>query len=118
MNIPGFTAHASLYQTGGYHRMANRGSEWSNRAAVVPQLPRQLNLLQCLQGCSVAGADAGCVDTCYRMEHIGASDDFQKGRKPRGGSKLPELVCGPCVRGRQRCFLPGVGTSTGPCVPD
>jgi hypothetical protein len=116
MNIPGFTAQASLYQTGGYRRMPSHRSGWSNPATVVPQLPRQLNLLQCLQGCSLAGADAGCVDTCYRMEHIGASDDFAKGGKSGGSRREPELVCGPCRAGRQRCFLPGVGVSTGPCI--
>ena len=115
MNFPGFTAQVSLYQSGGYRRVASRGTGWS-ASGVVPQLPRQLNLLQCLQGCSVAGAGDECVNQCYWKENIGATDDFGKGGNTRGPAKSPDIVCGPCRRGRQTCFLPGVGTGTGPCI--
>ena len=120
MKIPGFTASTSLYNTGGrYRALGGHSSGWANAAMVVPQLPRQLNLLQCLQGCSLAGAADGCQETCFRLADIGASDDFQKGGGgPGGPRRQPDLVCGPCIRGRQRCGIPGLGFSTGPCLED
>lgn len=120
MKIPGFTASTSLYNTGGHYRVSGGNpSAWSNAPAVVPQLPRQLGLLQCLQGCSLAGADPACEVTCFRKADIQASDDFQSGGGgPRGPRRQPELVCGPCVRGRQRCGIPGLGFSYGPCLED
>ena len=80
MKIPGFTASTTLYYTGGRYRTSGGNlSAWTNAPAVVPQLPRQLGLLQCLQGCSVAGADPACEITCFRKADIQASDDFQSG---------------------------------------
>ena len=120
MKIPGFSASTSLYNTGGRYRTAGGNlSAWSSAPAVVPQLPRQLGLLQCLQGCSLAGAAEGCQETCFRKADIRASDDFQSGGGgPHGPGRQPELVCGPCVRGRQRCGIPGLGFSYGPCLED
>lgn len=116
MKIPGFTASTSLYNSTGRYRAAGG---WTTATAVVPQLPRQLDLLQCLQGCSSAGAPDGCQETCFRKADIRASDDFQKGGGGSHGSgDTRNLVCGPCVRGRQRCGIPGLGFSYGPCVAD
>ena len=116
MKIPGFTASTSLYITNGHYR-ASGG--WANAPAVVPQLPRQLDLLQCLQGCSLAGAAEGCQETCFRKADIRASEDFQSGGGGgHGPRRQPELVCGPCIRGRQRCGIPGLGFSSGPCLED
>ena len=116
MKIPGFTASTSLYLTSGHYR-ASGG--WANAPVVVPQLPRQLGLLQCLQGCSLAGAAEGCQETCFRKADIRASEEFQSGGGVgRGPRRQPELVCGPCIRGRQRCGIPGLGFSTGPCLED
>lgn len=118
MHTPGFTAESSLYQSGGgYRAPAGRAAGWAGAPAVVPQLARQLDLLNCLQGCSVAGSDPGCQETCFRMADIRASDDFAKGGRPRPRQQS-DLVCGPCRNGRQRCVLPGVGSTTGPCVED
>ena len=117
MKMPGFTASASLYNTsGGYRASGGRASGSANAPALVPQLARQLDLLQCLQGCSLAGANPACQDTCFRMADIRASDDFGRPRGGGGPRGPQELVCGPCIRGRQRCGLPGVGFSTGPCL--
>lgn len=120
MKIPGFTASTSLYNTGrGYRTSGGNLSGWSHAPAVVPQLPRQLDMLQCLQRCSLVGAPDGCQETCFRLADIRASDDFQSGGSgPRGPRGQRELVCGPCIRGRQRCGIPGLGFSTGPCLED
>ncbi len=118
MNIPGFTANTSLYITSGHYR-ASGGYLSGAASAVVPQLPRQLGLLKCLQGCSLAGAADGCQETCFRKADIQASDDFQSGGGGgHGPGRTPDLVCGPCRNGRQRCGIPGLGFSYGPCVDD
>src|SRR5689334_14248050 len=118
--IPGFTANTSLYNTNGRYRAAAGYLSGSTSVpTVVPQLPRQLGMLKCLQGCSLAGADEACQETCFRMADIQASDDFQSGGGGGHGPKRPgDLVCGPCRNGRQRCGIPGHGFSYGPCVDD
>ena len=119
MKIPGFTASTSLYNSSGHYRASGGSlSGWATAPAVVPQLPRQLDMLKCLQGCSLVGASAGCQETCFRLADIRASDDFQKGGRGPGGPRQPDLVCGPCRRGRQRCGIPGLGFSDGPCLED
>ena len=119
MKTPGFTASTSLYLTNGHYRASGIGpSGWSNAPAVVPQLPRQLDMLQCLQRCSLAGAPGGCQETCFRRADIRASDDFQRGGGPGGPRRQREFVCGPCIGGRQRCGIPGLGFSYGPCLED
>jgi len=120
MKIPGFTASTSLYITNGQYRAAGGFlSGPAMTAAVVPQLPRQLGMLKCLQGCSLVDAPDGCQETCFRKADIQASDDFQKGGGgPGGPRRQPELVCGPCRNGRQRCGIPGLGFAYGPCLED
>lgn len=98
--LPRFTAEVSLYRSSGSYRVAT-SPVWrrAGRGGVEPQLKRQLDLLLCLQGCSLAGSGDACVDTCYRMEHIGASND-QQNPGGGGGPKDPGCRpgCGPCTR--------------------
>lgn len=119
-NMPGFTASKSLYTTSGrYRAMAGSDVGLANAPAVLPQLARQLDHLLCLQRCSLADASPGCQETCDRQEFIRSSNDFGRGGGGRSGPRGPgELVCGPCIRGRQSCGIPGVGFSLGPCVED
>lgn len=115
MNMPGFTANISLFNAAGrYHTTVRHAAGSTNVPAVLPQLARQMDLLLCLQGCSLTGSDPACTDTCYRQEHIRSSDDFGRGGSG-GGRSGPDLVCSPCRNGRQRCGIPGVGVSTVSC---
>lgn len=92
-SLPGFTATASLYRTRGSYRAAvGSAPAGLNGVGVTPQLKRQLDLLLCLQGCSLAGSNPACTDTCYRMEHIGASNDHQN---PGGGGGPNDPGCRP-----------------------
>lgn len=112
MTLPGFTASRSLYRvTGRYQVLAGRPPGSAGLPIVRPQLKRQLDLLLCLQGCALAGSDPGCTDTCYRLEHIGASDDF--GNPDSGGGGGDDGCrpgCGPCLR------APGSRRRTRTCV--
>lgn len=102
MSIPGFTASISLYSSSGRYRAAvGHSGAPAGTQAVVPQLKRQLDLLLCLQGCSLAGSDPFCADTCYRMDHIGASDEHGSGGGGGvggGGGPRCRPACTPCRR--------------------
>lgn len=115
MNMPGFTATYTLYPPGESHWMRPSTGD-AAPPGVFPQLARQLDLLLCLEGCSLAGSDPACTETCYRMEHIRSSDDHNKGgsggRPPGPG----DFVCGPCFGGKQRCGVPGLGFKLVPCI--
>ncbi len=110
--LPGFTAQRSLYRSRGSYRAATTPAFGGRgRIGVEPQLKRQLDLLLCLQGCSLAGSGDGCVDTCYRMEHIGASNDQQN---PGGGGGPKDPGCRP---GCGRCERdPDTGRRVKTCV--
>lgn len=98
-SLPGFTAVASLYRSAGSYRLSPLpGLDGTDSAVVQPQLKRQLDLLLCLQGCSLAGSNPACTDTCYRQEHIGASDDHNRPGSGGGNGDSCRPGCGPCRR--------------------
>jgi hypothetical protein len=107
MNMPVFTAEASLYFTSGRYRTSARHGTHATRNEVLPQL-RKTNW-KCFKGCRDAGGPyAFCDFICTDDEGGGVSVP----------SEPPEFVCGPCIKGRQRCGIPGVGFSSGPCIED
>ena len=125
MNIPGFTADTSIYKTRGHYRaMASHPAASANKRAVLPQLPRQLQLLQCLQDCSLADSSPFCQQLCFWQDHINTSDDFfgsrGGGRGSGGGSGggggqscVPE--CGPCIDGSRLCVRHDCSDYDRPC---
>lgn len=75
MNMPGFTAESSVYRTMGYYRAMAGHLALSANAAVLPQLARQLKLLQCLGNCALADAPDYCQQQCFWEESIAASEE-------------------------------------------
>src|SRR5688572_19198245 len=98
MNMPGFTAQVSLYRSS-VSSGARASQSFSSSGSVQPAKAIYVNGRFYCNG-EISGHQIRCYD--------------QGG----GPQEPPELVCGPCRRGRQTCFLPGVGTSTGPCVEE
>src|SRR5215475_2102848 len=79
MNMPAFTAETSLYRTAGrYYRIAGPSNGLIAGRGVLPQLPRQLQLLKCLEGCFDQGNPEGCRDNCFW-------EDFLAGGNGNGG---------------------------------
>jgi hypothetical protein len=101
MNMPGLTAEASLYGTHERYRVAGYSHSRALDASVVQP---------------AAAIYSGGRFICYGEV---TPNGFINCYPPGGGlSEPPELVCGPCRNGRQRCGIPGVGFTTGPCIND
>ena len=98
MNIPGFTAETSLSKTRGHYRgMASHSAAAANSRAVLPQMPRQLKLLGCLQDCANFDSSPFCQQLCFWNDSINASDDFfGGGGGAGGGGGKPDLTCARC----------------------
>ena len=99
VNMPRFTAERSLYRTAGRYQRARSPQRGALSAGAVQP---------------AAAIYSGGRFVCYGDV---TDSGFINCYPPGGGhSEPPELVCGPCIRGRQRCGIPGVGFSTGPCL--
>jgi hypothetical protein len=96
MNKPGFTAEASLYRTNGRYQMAGARYRVELNASLVQ--PSAAIYVGGRFVCDGEVTANGFID-CYPLP---------------GGGPLEEL-CGPCIRGRQRCIIPGVGSYSQPC---
>jgi hypothetical protein len=98
MSVPGFTAEDSLYRTSGHYQMTRSTHRVELNASLVQP--------------SVAIYVGGRF-VCY-----GEVTEEGFSCEPLGGgvSEPPDLVCGPCINGRQRCGIPGLGFSWGPCI--
>lgn len=99
MTMPGFSAEDSLYQTSGRYRMkgSNHGAEL-NASLLQPS----------------AAIYVGGRFVCYgEVTGAGFIDCYPPGG---GSSEPPDLVCGPCRNGRQRCGIPGLGFRSVPCI--
>lgn len=106
MNMAGFTAEASLHKSSGHYRMAGTPNDLVGSRGVLPQLPIDL----CLADCDFTYHDNPfgrdfCRNVCQNMGGGGGG----------GPSEPPEPRCGPCIRGQQRCVIPGVGSYSAPC---
>lgn len=99
MNMPGFTAEDSLYRTSRCYQMTKSIHRVELNASLV-------------QPAAAIYADGRFV--CYGE----VTDEGFINCDPLGGGVFepPELVCGPCIKGRQRCGIPGLGFSWGPCI--
>jgi hypothetical protein len=99
MNLPGFTAEDPLYQRGEHYQITNSAhSVTPNMSLLQPALPVYL-------------------DGRYVCNGEVTDHGFINCDSPGGGpSGPPELRCGPCINGRQRCGIPGLGFSWGPCI--
>src|SRR5262245_1681098 len=100
MNMPEFTAEASLYKTSGCYQMTSSTHRVGLNASLVqPSAAIYVNgIFYCY------GEVTGNGVVCYS----GGG----------GPSEPPEPVCGPCIRGRQRCGIPGRGFVSVPCSPE
>jgi hypothetical protein len=100
-NMPGFTAEESLYRTSGRYQVSSSTHRVQLNASLVQ--PSAAIYVGGRFVCYGEVTDNGFIN-CY---------------PPGGGvSEPPDLVCGPCIRGRQRCGIPGVGFSWVPCIED
>jgi hypothetical protein len=99
MTMPGFTAEHSVYRTSGRYQLARPATKADLNAGLIQ--PSAAIYSGGRFVCYGEVTDSGFIN-CY---------------PPGGGlSEPPDLVCGPCIRGRQRCGIPGVGFSWGPCL--
>jgi hypothetical protein len=99
INMPGFTAEASLYRTSGRHQMTSSTLRVELNASLVQ--PSAAIYVGGRFVCYGEVTREGFIN-CYPL--------------PGGGpSEQPDLVCGPCINGRQRCGIPGVGFRWVPC---
>lgn len=91
LNMPGFTAEDSLYQTNGHYRAM--GSTFN--AVVVGQgvVPQAIDLLKCLGGCHFFDSSDFCQLLCFWEEAIRGGGSGGGGG---GGSQTCSLGCGPC----------------------
>lgn len=106
-SLPGFTAEASLYQSSGNYSAVGGPAEFSRSGEILPQLPIGF----CMADCDFTHSDPFSRDIC-KLGCLGG----RPGGGGGGPSSPPELVCGPCIRGRQRCGIPGLGFQWGPCI--
>jgi hypothetical protein len=102
MNMPGFTAEVSLYETSRYYRMNCAPGIAATSRGVVPQD-------YCDDLCA---GDDNCHDWCIEAVYGGIFDSDGHGGSHGGG--LPPEYCGPCQKsgphkGMQRCVVPGHG---------
>ena len=89
MNLPGFTAEASLYRTSEcYRAIAGISNVWLDGGKVGPQ---SLALLKCLQGCHDADSPDYCQQHCYWNEAIEGG-----GGGGGGGGQSCAPGCGEC----------------------
>ncbi|SFE23224.1 hypothetical protein [Nitrosomonas sp. Nm166] len=99
MNMPGFTAENSFYHTSRRYQMTSS----------IHRIEFNASLVQ-----PSAAIYSGGRFVCYGEV---TEEGFINCYPPDGGLSEPaELVCGPCISGRQRCGIPGVGFSWGPCI--
>jgi hypothetical protein len=99
MTLPGFTAEDSLYRTSGRYRMTSSTHRVEPNAGLVQPSAAIYEGRRFV--CYGEVTEEGFIN-CYPL--IG------------GRREPPDLVCGRCINGRQRCGIPGVGFSWGPCV--
>src|SRR5688500_11676210 len=97
LNVPGFTAEDSLYRTRRGNRMTGSPDRVELNASLVQP--------------SAAIYVGGRFVCDGEVTHTGFINCY-----PPGRAEPPEFVCGPCINGRQRCGIPGLGFVSGPCV--
>lgn len=109
MTLPGFSAEAALYKSSGSYRAIGGSLGLSASRSVLPQLPIGF----CMADCDYTHSDPFLRDVC-KLGCLGGGTGGPGG----GPSSPPELVCGPCIRGRQRCGIPGLGFQSVPCFEE
>jgi hypothetical protein len=119
MNVPGFTAESSIHQTSGHYRVrAGSFSGLADGRLVSPQLPRQISLLNCLDGCDNmvdANARIACTNRCSLDDFLNQVGSKGGGAKGGSGGAGGQLHCGPCRHGVQHCFVLGLGGALVDC---
>jgi hypothetical protein len=126
MTIPGFTASTSLYNAGGrYRSTAGRPGASANARTVLPQLPRQIELLQCLGDCYFSDDIEGCRLLCYWKDFLNQGIEQGTPGGGGGGGVEPERCrprCSTCRSDSQSetgrsvtCTTTDCNTITAPC---
>jgi len=110
LSLPGFSAEAALYRSSGSYRAVGGSVGHSAKRSILPQLPIGF----CMAECDYTQGDPFSRDVC-KLGCLGGDPGGSGG----GGPTSPgELVCGPCIRGRQRCGIPGLGFESVPCFEE
>ena len=118
LNMPGFTAQASLYKAGWHLRMAATQDSWVGKGDVLPQLP---------MGFCMANCDSIEDDFMRTVCEMRCSEDQGGGGGGGGGGGHPVICkpqCGPCraddsssTGGFQTCIKPNCDDYDRPCRP-
>lgn len=87
MNMPGFTAEASLYKASGHYRMAGAPNDLVGSHEVLPQLPI---------GFCQANCDHIQDDFLRTVCNLGCLDQSDGGGVGGGGGQSCRPSCGPC----------------------
>lgn len=72
MNMPGFTAEASLYKTSGDYRLVASGGDGFAGQAVTPALPIIDTIwrgLRCVDACVACAIAGGVGNDCWRCRN-------------------------------------------------
>ncbi len=94
MNMPGFTAEASLYNTGGHYRMAGAPNHLVGSRGVLPQLPIGF----CMADCDFIHRDDPFLASVCKLGCFGQQDGGGTGGGGGGGGggNGSGLVCAKC----------------------
>lgn len=107
MNIPRFTAEYSMGGRKRFDGAAPRRRSGRLNPEMSPAATNTGTRHACFNLCR---GNPGCVGEC-----VGAlGGDVGIGGNG-GPSSPPDMVCGPCRAGRQKCLVPGRGVRWDPC---
>jgi hypothetical protein len=111
MNVPQFTAEASLSTTTGRYRMVGTPRNFIGGGTVLPQLMKSAGF--CMADCDYTTSDPLSNMACKFDCMEGGGGGGPSG--PSGPSCRPS--CGPCIDGTRLCVRADCETVERPCGP-
>ena len=93
MNMAGFTAEASLYKSGRHYRVNGTPNDLAGSRVVLPQLPRQIELLECLGGCAIAEDVDSCKTECFWNDFLREAAERDDGGDGGDGGGGRPIAC-------------------------